>query len=232
MKRVVATGKTVEEAITSALVRLGVTRAEATVRVISEPVKGILGFIGGKDAEVEVTVNPSPPEAAKAFLTDLLSQMGIEAVVHLRSNETAEEGTAVLNIVCDEADLSTVIGRHGAVLDALQYLVNVSANKDKEHYVKFYLDAGDYRERRRKGLERMAEQAANRAVRTRRPVTMESMPAADRKVIHTYLQSRVDVSTSSEGVDPHRKVVVSPVGRSRPGSRGERTSGRFERNLQ
>lgn len=211
MKRVVATGKTVDEAITSALVRLGVTRNEATIRVISEPVKGILGFIGGKDAEVEATVNLSPQDAAKGFLTELLEKMGIPSTVRIRRYERSEEEAEWLDIACEEADLSAVIGRHGTVLDALQYLVNITSNKDRENFIKFHLDAGEYRERRRQGLERMADQAANRAVRTRKPISMEAMPASDRKVVHTFLQERGDVTTSSEGVEPHRKVVVAPV---------------------
>lgn len=212
MKRVVATGKTVEDAITSALVRLGATRAQVEVQVIHEPVKGILGFIGGKDAEVEVRLNLPPQENAKLFLTDTVTRMGVDAVVRVRPIELTEGPSYLLEVVCDdEAELASVIGRHGSVLDSLQYLVNIVANREHSDFVKFIVDAGGYRERRRKGLERIADQAANRAVRTRRPVQLEEMASSDRKVIHSRLQARSDVTTSSEGVDPHRKVVVTPV---------------------
>lgn len=222
MKRVVATGRTVEEAVTSALVRLGATRTQVEVRVVQEPVKGLLGFIGGKDAQVEVALNLTPQDTAKQLLSDILIRMGVSAVVRMHPLEQAEGPGYLLEIVCDdESELSSVIGRHGAVLDALQYLVNVVVNKERTEFVKFQVDAGGYRARRRFGLERLADQAANRAVRTRRPVEMDSMPSVDRKVIHTRLQTRSDVTTSSEGVDPHRKVVITPV-RS---NRGKRSHG-------
>lgn len=81
MKKVIATGKTVEEAVRSALVKLGVPRSEAEIRVISEPVKGFLGLIGGKDAEVEVSVPQSPSDEAKDFVSEVLAKMGIDARV-------------------------------------------------------------------------------------------------------------------------------------------------------
>ena len=220
MKRVVTTGKTVEDAITSALVRLGATRAQVEVQVIHEPVKGILGFIGGKDAEVEVRLNLPPQEEAKQFLVDMVTRMGVEAVVRVRPFESAEEQSYLLEVVCDdEAELASIIGRHGTVLDSMQYLVNIVANKEHGDFIKFVVDAGGYRDRRRKGLERIADQAANRAVRTRRPVELDEMPSSDRKVIHSRLQTRSDVTTSSEGVDPHRKVIVTPI----RGNRGRRS---------
>ncbi|MBX5435781.1 MAG: protein jag [Alicyclobacillaceae bacterium] len=213
MKRVIATGKTVEDAVTSALVRLGVTRSQASVRVIREPVKGLFGLIGGRDAEVEVTVVLPPEEAAKQFLAELLRQMGLDASVKLHPAPSDSGAHFALEVVCAESALPFVIGRHGSTLDALQYLVNVVANRERvqEGYVRFIVDAADYRRRRRQGLCELADRAASRAVRTRRSVSLQSMPAADRKVIHTYLQQRSDVTTTSEGVEPNRKVVIVPV---------------------
>ena len=212
MKKVIATGRTVDDAVTSALVKLGVTRSQATIRVISEPVKGWLGFIGGKDAEVEVSVPMNPDESAKDFLSGALVRMGVESRIRARESNEGGEPATVLEIVADDQTLPVLIGKHGSTLDALQYLVNVVANRGHSGYVKFIVDAGDYRQRRREGLWRIAERAAERAVRTRRPVALEAMPATDRKVVHTHLQDRSDVTTSSEGVEPNRKVVVLPVG--------------------
>jgi len=208
MKRVVTTGRTVEEAVTSALVRLRVTKAQANIRVLREPVKAFLGLFGGKDAEVEVSVQFTPEELGTAFLTDLFRHMGIGASVESYAAKSSED--VALNVICTEDDLPTVIGRHGATLDAIQYLVNVAGNRDREKHVKFEVDAGNYRNRRREGLYRMADRAAARALRTSRSVLLEAMSAADRKLIHTYLQERTDVSTVSDGVEPHRKVMVVP----------------------
>ncbi|QSO47724.1 RNA-binding cell elongation regulator Jag/EloR [Alicyclobacillus mengziensis] len=214
MKKVTATGRTVEEAVTSALVRLGVSRSQATVRVLSEPVKGLFGFIGGKEAEVEVSVLQSPEETAKEFLADTLSHMGIDARIRLVL--ASDEVPMMLEIVCDEKDLPVVIGKHGSTLDSLQYLVNVVANQGQENYTRLFLDAGNYRQRRQEGLQRLADRAAVRALRTKRPVSLDPMPAHDRKFVHTYLQNRSDVTTTSEGTDPFRKVVVVPFVQSGP----------------
>lgn len=217
MKRVVSTGKSVEDAVTSALVKLGVSRAQASVRVIQEPVKGILGFIGGRGAEVEVSVSLTPEETAKEFLSGILRRMGINDF-RLRAREEQVEArpTLLLDIACADVNLPVLIGRHGSTLDSLQYLANVVANHGQDNYLKVSVDAGEYRGRRKEGLERLADRAAIRAVKLRRSVSMDPMSASDRKLVHTYLQERTDVTTASEGVDPNRKVVIVPVVQSEP----------------
>jgi spoIIIJ-associated protein len=225
MKRVIATGRTVEDAVTSALVRLGVARSQAQVRVITEPVKGLFGLIGGRDAEVEVTVPSNPQEDARQFLLDVLKKMGVAGEVLVRSGDGFEGNPVLIDLVCSEEVLPVVIGRHGSTLDALQYLVNVVANQESERYVKFVVDAGDYRRRHQETLYRIAERAAERAVRTRQPVALKAMPAADRKLVHTHLQHRGDVRTTSEGKEPNRKVVIIPVVRTGSGKTREARSG-------
>jgi spoIIIJ-associated protein len=216
MRKVIATGRSVEEAVTSALVKLGATRSQATVRVIREPVRGLFGLIGARDAEVEVSIQLTPEESVRDFLAGVLRRMGLQARVRTKSD--TEDGKPVIHaeIVCEEADLPIVIGRHGSTLESLQYLANVVVNQEQEEYLKVIVDAGDYRRRRKEGLQRMADRAAMRAVRTRRPVALDPMPASDRKFVHSYLQNRSDVMTSSEGTEPHRKVVVVPLVQSGP----------------
>ena len=214
MKKVTATGRTVEDAVTSALVRLGISRSQATVRVLSEPVKGLFGFIGGREAQVEVSVIRTPEETARDFLSETLIHMGIDARIRLLP--ASEDTPTTLEIICDENDLPVVIGKHGSTLDSLQYLVNVVANQGQESYTRLFLDAGMYRQRRQEGLRRLADRAAVRALRTKRPVSLDPMPAHDRKFVHTYLQNRSDVTTTSEGTDPYRKVVVVPFVQTGP----------------
>ncbi|QQE78950.1 RNA-binding cell elongation regulator Jag/EloR [Alicyclobacillus sp. SO9] len=219
MKRVVSTGRTVEEAVTSALVKLGVSRTQASIKVLQEPSRGLFGIIGGRGAEVEVSVSLSPEDTAREFLMETLRKMGIEGRVRLLKAETGSEKEQVLNVQCSESDMPVVIGRHGATLDSLQYLVNIVANQENlDGHIRFTVDAGGYRERHKESIVRLAERAAQRAVRSRRSVGLEPMTAVDRKLVHTYLQGRDDVTTTSEGVDPQRKVVVIPVVNSSVGS--------------
>ncbi len=216
MRKVIATGRSVEEAVTSALVKLGATRSQAKIRVLREPVRGLFGLIGAREAEVEVSIELSPEESVRDFLAGVLRRMGVQARV--RTKAVAEDAKSVIEaeIICEEADLPIVIGRHGSTLESLQYLANVAVNQEQKEYLKVVVDAGDYRRRRMEGLQRMADRAALRAVRTKRPVALDPMPASDRKFVHTYLQSRSDVMTSSEGSEPNRKVVVVPLVQSGP----------------
>ncbi|GEO27256.1 DNA-binding protein [Alicyclobacillus acidoterrestris] len=209
MKRLVVTGRTVEEAVTSALVKLGVPRSQAQVRVISEPVKGLFGFLGGKDAQVEVSVPQSPLENARDFVETVLREMGVSARVTIDADEETD-AEYVVNIDADADVLPSLIGRHGSTLDSLQYLVNIVANREHEGFVKFSVDAGAYRKRRRDSLRRAADHAVERVIRTGRAVSMEAMSPADRKWVHTYLQARTDISSLSEGEEPHRKVKIVP----------------------
>lgn len=211
MKRVVATGRTVDDAVTSALVRLGVTRSQATIRVIHEPVSRLFGLIRAKEAEVEVTALLTPEESAKDFLMDVLRLMGVDAKIRSHNSVLGEDAEYMIDILCDEKDLPVVIGRHGVTLDSLQYLVNNAANRDKEKHTRFRVDAGDYRQRRKEGLWQVADRAVERALRTQKPIVLDSMPAAERKIIHTYLQDRAEVTTASEGTEPNRRVVVVPM---------------------
>ncbi|RIV20141.1 protein jag [Alicyclobacillaceae bacterium I2511] len=208
MKKVQASGRTVEEALTSALVRLGVTRSQASVRVLQEPVKGFLGFIGGREAKIEVSVAASPETVAQEFLVETLRLMGlVDARVH-RTHLDTEDKSILLDVECKDENFSTVIGRHGVTLDALQFLAGVVASRDTEGFVKVYLDAGGYRQRRTEGLQRLAERVAEKVVRTGQAVPLEAMSAADRRIVHMFLQEYEGVATVSEGVEPHRMVVV------------------------
>lgn len=204
MKQVVATGKTIEEAIEKALHDLKVSRERVSVVVLEEPSRGLFGLIGAKEAKVEVTYRPDPVEEGKSFLRNVLAKMNVDADVE--TNET-QDGV-ILEIM--GSNLGIVIGRRGQTLDALQYLVNVVANRHADKHVRLYLDAEQYRIRRRETLEQLADRIAKKVSRTRQNVRLEPMPAAERKIIHSYLQGRADVVTFSEGEEPHRYIIVAP----------------------
>ncbi|MCL6593539.1 MAG: Jag N-terminal domain-containing protein, partial [Alicyclobacillus sp.] len=170
MKKTVASGRTVEDAVTSALVRLGVTREQASIRVIQEPVKARLGLFGGREAIVEVTVLPSPAEVVRQFLTELMRRMGIQAFVRIRrapspvqlaaaaDDQSKQDSVEVeVAIECDESTAALVIGRHGATLDALQFLTSLAAGRELPYLVRVHLDCSGYRQRRREQLERLAK---------------------------------------------------------------------------
>jgi len=73
------------------------------------------------------------------------------------------------------------------------------------------IDAGGYRERREAMLQRQADRGVADALRYGRAVELDAMSAAERKIVHVYLKERADVDTHSEGDEPFRRIVISPV---------------------
>jgi spoIIIJ-associated protein len=146
-------------------------------------------------------------ERVRAIVTRVVNALGLHATVDI--DETDEEIRATVN----GDDLGLLIGKHGSTIDALQHLAFRAAFRGAEVRKQVTVDAAGYRERREGALHRMADRAAAEALRYGRPVELEPMRATERKVVHTYLSERNDVETHSEGDEPDRRLVVSPVER-------------------
>ncbi|NLZ87868.1 MAG: KH domain-containing protein [Clostridiales bacterium] len=141
---------------------------------------------------------------AQAFLLELTRLMGVEVSIHVI---TDEEGNVRANMEGDTQGI--LIGRRGETLDAIQYLTSLLINKGKEGYTRFTLDSEGYRARREDVLVRLANRMANRAQKTGRRTTLEPMNPYERRIIHSALQAREDVTTHSEGEEPNRHVVIT-----------------------
>lgn len=205
MKKITVSGKTVDEAVQSALEQLTTTRERVSIQVLEEPRKGFLGLIGVKPAVVEVEIQPDAAEEAVKFLFDVTNKIGVSIKI---KQEVTKEG--ILLDLSGEG-IGMLIGKRGQTLDSLQYLVNLVANRYSEHYIRIVLDAENYRDRRKESLEQLAKRLGNKAVRTRKEVILEPMNALERKIIHTALQDIKGVRTYSEGVEPNRRIVVAPA---------------------
>lgn len=105
--------------------------------------------------------------------------------------------------------LGIVIGKHGSTLDSLQYLLSQVINKHKENFIRVKVDANGYRDKRNKNLEKKAKRGLDRVIRYGRPVKLEPMNPADRRIVHMVLQNYEGITTHSEGRDPYRRVVIS-----------------------
>ncbi len=139
---------------------------------------------------------------AKTFLKDVTDQMGLNINMVVK----ADEENVYVNI--DGADSGTIIGKRGQTLDAIQYLTSLVVNKGKDKYVKVVVDAENYRSKRERTLEQLANKLAGKVIRTRRSVKLEPMNPYERKVIHATLQDNPRVTTRSEGQDPYRRVII------------------------
>jgi spoIIIJ-associated protein len=152
--------------------------------------------------------------------------MDVDAEVSVREPETPADGlgraTAVLDI--EGEDLGLLIGRRGATLSALQYLVNVMVTRKLTSRVLVTVDVEHYHRRREESLRNLALRMADRVRQSRRPITLEPMPAAERRIIHLALVEDQSVQTLSVGMGDERKVVIRPRGGG--DQRGGRPPGR------
>jgi spoIIIJ-associated protein len=153
------------------------------------------------------TIPEEPAERVRAMVARVVNALGLHATVDI--DETDEEIRATVN----GDELGLLIGKHGSTIDALQHLAFRAAFRGEERRKQVTVDAAGYRERREGALHRMADRAAAEALRYARPVELEPMRATERKIVHTYLSERTDVETHSEGDEPDRRLVVSPVER-------------------
>lgn len=209
MKSIKIKAKNVDDAVAEALNKLGIDKDEAQINVIDEGSKGLLGFIGAKDAVVEVTKVFDPIEAGKNFLEKLLKKANINVEVEVMDNQTNDE--QVMYNLKGQKELGLVIGHRGETLDALQYLTSIYLNKELEEYYRVLLDAEGYRDRRKETLERLAERLASKAEKKQRKVVLEPMPPHERRIIHIKLKENNNVKSYSEGEEPYRKVMIEPL---------------------
>ncbi len=198
--------KTVNEAITEACQSFGVTSDKLIYEVVEEGSSGFLG-IGSKAAVIKAAVKQeeSIEDAAKTFLNDVFAAMNMEVVINVKYDEA--EKTLDIDLSGDE--MGVLIGKRGATLDSLQYLVSLVVNKGREDYIRVKVDTENYRERRKETLENLAKNVAFKVKKTRRALSLEPMNPYERRIIHAALQNDKYVTTHSEGEEPNRKVVIS-----------------------
>jgi spoIIIJ-associated protein len=142
-------------------------------------------------------------------VADLLERLAVEFGVDAEVS-IDEDDERILGEYHGE-DLDALIGHHGQTIDAIQHLAYRIAYRGESARKGVVVDAAGYRERRATALRSSGDQAADAAIRDRRPVALEPMSALERKVVHEHLKSRHDVETYSEGQEPSRRLVVAPL---------------------
>ena len=207
MEYIEVSAKTVNEAITEACQKLGVTSDRLEYEVLEEGSSGFLGF-GSKLAVIKASIKVeevSLEDKAKTFLNDVFAAMDMAVVVTIAYDENEKS----MDIDLSGEEMGVLIGKRGQTLDSLQYLVSLVVNKDVDEYIRVKVDTENYRERRKETLENLAKNIAFKVKKTRRPVSLEPMNPYERGIIHSFLQDDKYVVTHSEGEEPFRRVVVT-----------------------
>jgi len=234
MENVEAEGETIDRAIDNALKVLGVERDRVTVEILAESKKGVLG-IGSRKARVRASLRKTlaleekgqqeelePKEEGltderleavgvngKEVLAEIIRLMGLQAKIEIRPGDSREE--IFLNIQGEDGGL--LIGRRGQTLEALQYIVTrVVSDRRALDGVQLIVDTEQYRERRRKTLEDMALKLGEKAKRKRTAVSVDSLSARDRRIIHLALEDDPWLTTKSLGRGDYRRLLIIPEG--------------------
>lgn len=234
IKTLEKSARTEDEAIAAALAELGMDRDDVSVEIVERAKSGFLG-IGASPAVIHVSYEaedePAAPAAApkaeapaapakpaavvdenedyaeiRRFITGLLERMGVTADIEISPRENGG-----VNVNLSGSGMGAIIGRRGETLDAIQHLTNYVVNRGSEKRLHISVDAECYRSKREESLTRLAEKMAEKAIKYKRSMALEPMNSYERHVIHTALQNYEGVTTSSTGVEPNRRVVVSYV---------------------
>ena len=205
-KEIIVTAKTVEEAKAKAAAELGVAEAEIEFSVLEEGKRGFLG-IGATDAKVQATYTLKGADVAVEFIRKMVADMELDLTVGVKAGNN---GDTVITV--DGEGAGMLIGHHGDTLDALQYLVNLAANKkvkgEKREYVKISLDVEGYRAKREEALRALARRMAAKVIKGKKSVMLEPMNPYERRIIHSEVQGIEGVSTNSIGSENNRRVVM------------------------
>ena len=232
------TGKTLEDAITTACEKYTVTSDRLDYEIIEKGTSGFLGLnskpamIKARVRDNNTTVSTEMPEKTAVQSSEQVpekktglpgSAEEIEETVKkflddvfdamkMKVNVNVKfvnEDEPELDVTLDGEEMGVLIGKRGQTLDSLQYLVSLVVNKGKGDYIRVKVDTEDYRERRKATLENLAKNLSYKVKRTRRPVSLEPMNPYERRIIHSALQNDRYVTTHSEGEEPYRRVIIS-----------------------
>jgi spoIIIJ-associated protein len=201
-------------------------KAEKAEKVEKAPAKGRRPAKGAKVEEAPAAAAPAAaPEAEEeggdrdapmateadaerleALVKDLLGKSGLEVSAEVRGIQNR-----YVNIELDGRDAAFLIGKHGEVLNAMQYLANIIAGRQFANGVRATLDGNNYRRRREEALTKYAEKIAAQVAQRGEEAVLDALPAFERRIVHKALSEQKGITTYSEGEEPNRRVVIAPA---------------------
>lgn len=229
---IVSEGKTTTEAIENGLKKLRVTRDKVEIKVLeNEDKRSFFSILTPRVVKVELKlkedrknqkqeVNKVVKEVKKyekdseevkkavesmnTFMKEFVKGIPSEKVEY-----SVEVEDTCIKVAMNGEDINYLIGYRGEVLNSLQTIISLIANKEANEKIRVVVDIQGYRKKREKTLEDLAEKLAKTVIKTGKPVTLEPMTAYERKIIHSKLQNSTKVKTHSTGEEPYRKIIIS-----------------------
>lgn len=206
IKEAFGKGETINIAQDAAKKELGEEYQDVKFEVVQMPTKKTFGIFGGKPAKVRAFIEVSPGEVAAEYVEDVLKEFGLKDFnIEVKENEKSAE----LQIIGDR--ISPIIGRRGKLLDDIQYLAGLVANSGEKEYFRLTINAGNYRLRREKTLESLAQKVAAKVLKRGSRVVLEPMSPYERRVIHLAIENIEGVKSHSEGEGLNRHIIVEKI---------------------
>ena len=209
MKSAEGRGRTLDEAVDAALMELQESRRNVDVKILSETSEETIVEVTIMDQGAPALGMTQAPtngkaEAAKGLVEGLLKHMGVRAQVSVRT------GSDPITLDISGRDLGALIGWRGETLRALQAVTNVMVGKHLAEGERVIVDVERYRQRREHTVREIAMRAARQVKMTGDAITLDAMQPFERRAIHLALEGDPDVTSSSIGEEPERRVVVGP----------------------
>lgn len=226
-KKIIAEGRTTNEAIEKGLKELNVSKNQVDIKVLeNEEKRSFFSILAPRVVKVELTVKEEKEntkteikpkklieltteeqqkaeENMKKFLADFVKNLPEDTKYEIEKTVTG------LNVNINSKNLGYLIGYRGETLYALQNIMTAIAGRGIDNKVRVILDMEGYKSKREKTLEELAEKVARTVIRTKKPIKLEPMQAYERKIIHSVLQKNTKIDTTSVGEEPHRRIVIS-----------------------
>jgi len=234
---IISEGKTTNEAIEKGLKQLNVTKDMVNIKVLEEEKRSFFSILAPRVVKVEITLKENAErkdkrntrkeeethheytpkklnltEEEKTEVVEQINQFLKEFFHHLGRDDIkyqVEIQEYNLFVTMNGEKLNYLIGYRGETLNALQVILTSIASKYSKDRLKVLVDIENYRQKREKSLEELAEKISKTVVKTGKSITLEPMSSFERKIIHSKLQNSNEVKTYSIGVEPYRKVVVA-----------------------
>ncbi len=209
MKSAEGRGRTLDEAVDAALIELNESRRHVDVKILSETAEETIVEVTVMDQEAAPPGSAPAPtngkaETARGLVEGLLKHMGVRAQVSVRT------GAEPITLDISGRDLGGLIGWRGETLRALQAVTNVMVGKHLAEGERVIVDVERYRQRREHTVREIAMRAARQVKMTGDAITLDAMQPFERRAIHLALEGDPDVTSSSIGEEPERRVVVGP----------------------
>jgi spoIIIJ-associated protein len=182
-------------------------KAEAAPAETPRPARGRAPKAEAPEQEETEGAAASQQDADKLIeiLRDLLSAANLQVTAEAR-----DMSGKYVNIQLDGRDAAFLVGKHGEVLNAMQYLLNIVSARRITAGVRATLDANDYRKRREDALTQLATKIAEQVLDRQEEAVLDALPAFERRIVHKALSTVSGIATYSEGEEPNRRVVIAP----------------------